>query len=138
MDPGAVRSGLKTNLLTVAGLPRAYDTEPSNPVPPCAVCWPRQPFIERDSMRKGYFTQNWTVIVIVAAFDNDKGQNQLDSFLVTSGTGSVWTGIEVDKTLAGAAEDVSVVEIRRYDGNYIVHGNQFFAAEIDVMVLGKG
>lgn len=89
-------------------------------------------------MHKGVIETHWTVVVLVAAADADKGQTQLDTFLVTSGSGSVWSGIENDVTLAGAASDCKVVEVRRYDGNYLVAGNSYFAAEIDVIVLGTG
>lgn len=142
MDPAAIRAGFKANLDTIAAPFFAYAAEPNSPEPPCAWPWPDDPFVDRDSMHMGVICTHWKIVVLVAAGDNEHGVDQLDSFLTTSGESSVWAAIESDKrapngALNGAADDVTVVEIRRFDGNYIIGGNGYFAAELSVTVYTK-
>lgn len=142
-DPAAIRVGLKANLDTLGPPFFAYAAEPSNPKPPCAWPWPDEPFIERDSMQKGVICSHWKIVVLVAAADTEFGVDQLDSYLVTSNDNSVWDAIESDRrapggALGGAADDVIVDRVNRYDGNYVVGGNSYFAAEIYITVYGRG
>jgi len=143
MDPAALRAGLAANLQTIAAPFHAYETAPNSPEPPCAWMWADDPFIERDSMHMGIICCNYKIVVCVQAGDNEAGLNQLDSYLMTSGEKSVWRAIESDKrapqgALNGAADDVSVVEVKRFDGNYIIGGNGYFAAEFSVQALCRG
>jgi hypothetical protein len=140
---GDIRAGLKANLDTIAAPFFAYAAEPNAPEPPCAWPWPDDPFIDRESMHMGVMCTHWKIVVLVAAGDNEHGIDQLDSYLVTSGEKSVWAAIESDRrapqgALNGAASDVIVAQVRRWDGNYIVGGNGYFAAELAVTVYGTG
>ena len=140
---GDIRAGLKSNLDTIAGPFLAYIAAPSAPKPPCAWPWPDDPFIDRESMQMGIMCTHWKVVVLVASADSDHGIDELDSYLITTGEKSVWRAIESDRrapngALNGAASDVLVKEVRRWDGNYIVGGNPYFAAEISVTVYGTG
>lgn len=137
MDPAEIRVGLGDNLRSIDGL-LVYDAEPASPKPPCAWPWPDEPFIEREAMHKGVLCMHYKIAVLVAAADTEYGIEQLDSYLVTSGAGSVWAAIESDQSLGGAASDAIVQEVRRWDGNYIVAGNAYFAAELLVTVYGTG
>ncbi len=137
MEPAAIREGFKANLETIGAPFLAYAAEPSNPEPPCAWPWPDDPFIDREAMHKGVICSHWRIVVLVASGDSDFGIDQLDSYLVTSGDGSVWEAIESERTLGGTADDVTVVQTRRWDGDYIVGGNGYFAAELTVTVYTK-
>ncbi len=143
MDPAAIRQGLQANLATISAPFFAYAAEPNNPKPPCAWPWPDQPFIDRESMQKGIVCTHWKIVVLVAAADNEYGVDTLDSYLVTSGEKSVWSAIESDRrspqgALNGAAADVILQRVDRFDGNYIIGGNSYFAAELYVTVYGTG
>lgn len=142
VDPAAIRAGFKTNLDTIAAPFFAYAAEPNAPEPPCAWPWPDDPFIDREAMHKGVMCSHWKIVVLVAGADNEHGVDQLDSYLTTSGEKSVWAAIESDKkapngALGGAADDVTVVQTRRWDGNYIVSGDGYFAAELSVDVYTR-
>jgi hypothetical protein len=143
MDPAAVRAGLAANLSTLAAPFLAYAAEPIAPEPPCGWPWPDEPFIDRDAMLKGVMCMHWKLVVLVQSGDNEHGVDQLDSYLVTAGEKSVWAAIESDRkspngALNGAASDVIVAGVRRFDGNYIIAGNGYFAAEFLVTVYGTG
>ncbi len=137
MEPAAIRAGFKTNLESIGAPFLAYAAEPNNPEPPCAWPWPDDPFIDRDAMHMGVICSHWKIVVLVASADNEFGIDQLDSYLVTSGDGSVWEAIESDGSLGGAADDTKVVQTRRWDGNYIIGGNGYFAAELAVTVYTR-
>lgn len=133
----AMRAALETNVKTVSGL-RCYDRFPDNPEPPCATIFLGDPAIQRLSMRKGWFEYRFVVSVLIALADAEYAQTKLDGYLTTSGSTSVWTAIESDRTLAGSAADCSVEQVRGYIGTYIVGTVPYFAAEFDVMALGAG
>ncbi len=138
MNPADIRAGLKANLTTLAAPFFAYAAEPSDPEPPCGWPWPDDPFIDRDSMQKGVMCFHYKIVVLVSSADNEHGIEQLDSYLVTSGETSVWSAIESDMGLGNACSNATVAQVRRYDGNYIVGGNGYFAAEFFVTVYGTG
>ncbi len=137
-DLATIRGGLAQNLSTIPGL-TAYDIEPDVPKVPCAWPWPQTDFINRESMHVGILRTEWTVTLLVAAADTGKAQNELDVYLTSlSGGSSLIRAVEVDKTLGGAASDCLWKVVRRYDGNYVMGGSNYFAAEIDVTVYGTG
>ncbi len=138
MDPAAIREGLQANLGNIGAPFLAYAAEPNNPEPPCAWPWPDDPFIDREAMHKGVICFHYKVTLLVSSADTEHGIDTLDSYLVTSGGDSVWDAIESDRTLNGAVSDVSVAQIRRYDGNYLVGDNSYFAAEFFVTIYGTG
>lgn len=138
MNPADIRAGLQANLSTIGAPFHTYAAEPNAPEPPCAWPWPDDPFIDRDSMHKGVMCIHYKVVVLVSAADNEFGIDQLDSYLVTSGGDSVWDAIESDQTLGGSCSNAIVAQVLRYDGNYIVGGNGYYAAEFFVTVYGTG
>ncbi len=135
--PATIREGLAQNLGSIPGL-TAYDTEPDVPKVPCAWPWPQSDFINRETMHTGILRTEWTVSLLVAAADTGKAQNELDVYLTSTSGMSVMRAIETDQTLGGAASNCIWKVVRRYDGNYVMGGNNYFAAEIDVTVYGTG
>lgn len=137
VDPAKIRTGLAANLATISGL-RSDAAAPDSPLVPHAWPWADQPFMERETMANGYVRSHWVVTCLVAAGESNDGIRQLDAYLNTSGAKSLWAAIESDKKLGGAATDCWVHEIHRFDGNYIVAGNNYFAALVSITAIGTG
>lgn len=135
--PATIRTNMQTNILTVSGF-RAYDDLPDNPEPPCAVVFPMDPFIQRSTMNKGFMELHYAVTILSSRADAVKGQTTLDSYLATSGANSVWAAIESDKSLGGACDDCTVMEVTKYTGNWVVGTIPYFGCQLGVRVLARG
>ena len=134
-----IRDKIKTNLATVAGL-ATYDTVPDKPEPPCAIVMPDPNiFIERETMAKGVVTLNFVVLVLVGRVVDDAAQDNLDAYLNTSGTGSIWVALESDTTLGAAASDCKVrSQVCRNYGAFTFNDITYLGAEFLVGVLATG
>ena len=128
---------METNIKTVSGF-RAYDRLPASPEAPCAVVFPMDPFIQRSTMHKGFMELHYAVTVLASKADAEKGQSALDGYLATSGASSVWAAIESDKSLNGACDDCTVMEVTKYTSNWDVGGIMYFGCQLGVRVLARG
>lgn len=114
MNVSSVRDGLKTRLQTITGL-RAYDVIPDKVTPPCAIVGQLDFTFDIDNAR-GLDQATCDVYVIVQRLDARSGQNKLDEYL-GSGSKSIKSAIEGDRTLAGAVNTLRVTSAEA--GTYI-------------------
>ncbi len=104
----AIREGLAANLATLTGCQVSAYLETA-PVPPTLHVFPDSAdgVDYHQAMRNGQVT--WVLAVQGIAAGSDRGaQQQMDKWLAPSGTDSVFAALESDKTLGGAAMDVTV------------------------------
>jgi hypothetical protein len=109
-----LRTGLATNLATIAGL-RTSATIPDQVTPPIAVVMPNQITYDTAFARGGGDEYEFIVMVIVGRVDERTAQNRLDAYCSGSGASSVKLAIEKDKTLGGKAFDCRVTTLRNYN-----------------------
>jgi hypothetical protein len=126
-----IRDGIATNLATITGL-RTTDTVPDNPQPPVAIIQPNS--IEYDrAFQRGLDQYSFTVTVIVGRASERWAQRTLDLYCGGSGSSSVKTAIESDRTLSGVIQDLRVVAMRNY-GTIPLGDQTYLAAEFDLIV----
>lgn len=131
MSVSGMRTGLATNLATIAGL-RTSDYVPDDPKPPVAVVMP--PTIKYDlAFGRGLDEYEFVVTVIVGRQSERAAQRLLDSLCAPTGSGSVKTAIESDRFLAGQCQDLRVTEMRRIS-SLIIDQITYLAAEFTVQV----
>jgi len=109
---GALRAGLATNLATITGL-RANAIQPDNPTPPQAIIFPTSITFDR-TFKRGLDEYAFTITLIAGRQDARNGQAVMDGFCAPTGTGSIKTAIESDKTLGGACQTLHVTELSAY------------------------
>ena len=126
-----LRTGIATNLATITGL-RTGATIPENVSPPYAIVAPSG-ISYHQSMRNGMSTYNFTVTLVVGRADARSAQNALDAFCASSGSSSIRSAIESDRTLGGKAFDCVVTGMRNY-GSISIGDNTYLAAEFDLTV----
>lgn len=114
MNVGTVRDGLKTRLQTISGL-RVYDIIPDKVTPPSAIVGQLDFTFDIDNAR-GLDQASCDIYVIVQRLDARSGQNKLDEYL-SSGSKSIKTAIEGDRTLGGAVNTLRVTSAEA--GTYI-------------------
>ena len=127
----SIRNKLAVNLSTVPGL-RTSDYVPDDPKPPIAVIMP--PTIRFDTaMGRGLDEYEFIVTVIVGRQSERAAQRLLDSLCAPTGSGSVKTAVESDRTLAGNCQDLRVTEMRRIS-SILIDQITYLAAEFTVQV----
>lgn len=112
MDITAVRVAIAANLSTLLGTqvsPRML----VKPTPPAAHVFPAETEFDK-TMGRGLDYQVLTVQVLVGTVSSEAAQDQLDAYLSGSGTQSVKTAVETDKTLAGACSNLRVTGASGY------------------------
>lgn len=131
MTVSGLRTGIATNLATITGL-RTAATVPADPKPPIAVVMPN--LINFDTaFARGLDEYEFIVLVIVGKVDDRTAQNTMDGYCNPTGSGSVKTAIERDKTLGGNAQTLRVTNMRNYAALSIAE-NTYLAAEFTVQV----
>ena len=126
-----LRDGLATNLATISGL-RTGATIPENVNPPFAI-------IGFDSsefdvtMRRGLDMFAFTVTVVVSRADGRNAQNLLDVYCAPTGTTSIKTAIESDRTLSGRCFDLVLSDMSNY-GSVIIGDNTYLTSEFTCAV----
>jgi hypothetical protein len=129
-----MRTGLATNLARISGLRTAGEL-PDNPSPPIAVVNLRS--IQYDqAFGKGLAVYNFVVTVIVGRAAERIAQRKLNDYCDNTGSQSVKTAIEFDKTLGGSAFDVRVVSLDNI-GNIQLNEATYLAAEFNVNVYSN-
>ena len=127
-----LKSGISTNLKTISGL-RSSDTIPEQVNPPFAIV--ALSSVDYDTtFRRGLDTYTFNVTVVVGRADARTGQNALDVYCAPTGTYSVKTAIELDRSLGGVANDVRVTGLSNY-GNLTIGETNYLAAEWAVTVI---
>ena len=127
-----VRDALKVNLQTIARL-RIYDTIPDVVVPPCAVVGQLDFTFDLDNAR-GLDQASVDVYVIVQRISERTGQDKLDNFLAGSGTGSIKTAIESDRSLGGLVDTLRVISAE--SGTYTSGDQSFLSYRYNVTIWG--
>lgn len=131
---GDLRHGLANNLNAIKGL-RVSAYVPEQPNPPIAVIMP--PSIVFDTaFSRGSDEYRFTVLVIVGRVDDRSAQANLDAYCDPTGSLSIKTAIEADKTLAGAAYSLRVQEMRNYQA-LNVGEVQYLGAEFVVQIIAE-
>jgi hypothetical protein len=103
-----MRAGLATNMGTIAGL-RTYADIPDDPMMPAAVVQLGSVSYNQ-AFKKGLTEYSFVVTVIFGRLATKQAQQNLDA-LISTGTGSLKTAIESDRTLGGNAFDTRVAEM---------------------------
>jgi hypothetical protein len=111
MIPSTVRTNLKTALQTITGM-RVFDYVPDSANIPTnnAFAIVGQLNMNYDfTLNRGFDSATCQVIVVVGRMSERNGQERLDGLLASSGSTSIKTAIEADKTLSGAVQTLRVV-----------------------------
>jgi hypothetical protein len=128
---GALRAGLATNLATITGL-RANAIQPDNPIPPQAIVFPTSISFDR-TFKRGLDEYAFTVTLIGTRADARNGESIMDSYCSPTGTGSIKTAIESDRTLGGACQSLHVTELSSY-GSTSIGDTIYLTADFSVIV----
>ena len=111
MNPGTVRTNLKTALSTITGM-RVFDYVPDSTNIPTnnAFAIVGQLSMNYDyTLNRGFDSASCQIIVVVGRMSEKDGQSRLDGLLASSGSTSIKAAVEVDKTLGGAVQTLRVV-----------------------------
>jgi len=111
MIPSTVRTNLKTALSTITGM-RVFDYVPDSTNIPTnnAFAIVGQLNMNYDfTLNRGFDSATCQIIVVVGRMSEKDGQSRLDGLLASSGSTSIKTAIEADKTLSGAVQTLRVV-----------------------------
>lgn len=128
----AIKQGLANNLASITGL-RTSSVLPEQVNPPVAIIALNS--IDYDTtFRRGLDTYTFTITVIVGRADARVGQNTLDSYAAPTGTYSVKSAIELDRSLGGVANDTRATGLSNY-GNLTIGELNYLAAEWSVTVI---
>ena len=131
---GQIRTGLATNLAKINGL-RTSSFVPDQVNPPIAVVVPQRITFDA-AFKRGLDTFEFTVMVIVGRADERTAQNLLDGYCNSTGTTSIKTAIESDRTLGGVVQDLRVTELRNI-GPVVIGENTYLTAEFIVSVIAN-
>ena len=131
MNVSNVRDGIKTRLQTISGL-RVWDVIPDQVTPPGAVVGQLDFTFDIDNAR-GVDLANVDVYVIVQRMDARSGQNKLDEYL-GSGSKSIKTAIEADRTLGGTVNTLRVT--RAEAGTYLQGDVTFLSYRYSLTIWG--
>lgn len=132
MTPSTVRDNIKTQLSSISGL-RLYDTVPDSVNVPAAVVGLLD--LEFDaSFNRGFDRASLDVILITGRMSERSAQNSLDSYLAGSGTSSIKTVLENNKTLSGACQTLRVTTAT--SGSLQVGGIDYLAYRYRVELIG--
>jgi hypothetical protein len=126
-----IRDGIAANLATISGL-RTTTTIPDNPQPPVAIIQPSSISYDR-TFQRGLDEYNFVVTLIVGRAAERQAQRLLDLYCDGSGSSSVKTAIESNRTLTGLIQDLRVTAMRNY-GTISIGDVTYLAAEFDLVV----
>ena len=130
-----IRDGIEANLETISGL-RGYSEIPENPSIPAAVV--TLDTIEYDqSFQKGLVLYNFSVSVIVGRFNSRSAQHNLNDYADNTGSNSIKSAIESDKTLGGSAFDVRVTSMTGISNIDLNDGNNYIGMDFSVTVYAN-
>jgi hypothetical protein len=104
-----LRSGLAARLATITGL-RTSATIPDQINPPVAIV-SLDNIAYDEAFARGLDEYQFTVTVFVGRIAERTAQNALDAYLAPTGSGSVKTAIEGDRSLGGKAQTLRVTDM---------------------------
>lgn len=107
-----VMLGIETRLATISGL-RVSEILPDQVNPPQALVGPPDIPEYRTTFRRGLFTVNPTVTILVSAAYDRTGQVNLTKYMDVSGPQSIPAAIEGDRTLGGKVAECYVASFQR-------------------------
>jgi hypothetical protein len=126
-----IKNGLATNLANISGL-RTSGSVPEQVNPPVAIITFNN--VDYDTtFGRGLDMYSFTVTVIVSRADARNAQNLLDVYCAPTGSSSIKTAIELDRSLGSKANDLRVTGLSNY-GNLTIGEINYFAAEFAVTV----
>jgi hypothetical protein len=127
-----VRDALGKNLNTITGI-RIYDTIPDVVVPPCAVVGQLDFTFDVNNAR-GLDQASVDVYVIVQRISERAGQDKLDELLAGTGSKSIKTALESDRTLGGLVDTLRVISAE--SGTYTTGDQTFLSYRYNVTIWG--
>lgn len=117
MNIDSIRDGLVTRLNTITGL-RNHPRVPDLVDPPAAFV--NVTGVTYGNTFNGACTVRGEIVLVVARIDGNRGQENLDEYLNTSGVKSILAAVEGDLDLGGAVHSVAVLEAQDYGGSFLV------------------
>ena len=126
-----IRDGLATNLATIIGL-RTSSIVFDNINPPIAIVEPQSINFDM-TFNRGLDEYQFKITVIAGRADERSGQNKIDGYCSPTGSGSVKTAVESDKTLGGIVQNLRVSGLSSY-GSITIAEVPYLAAEFAVTV----
>ena len=127
----AIRDGIATNLATISGL-RTTGHIPGQVNPPYAIITPDSIDYHK-AFANGVNTYNFTITVIVGQADSRTAQSTLDAYCSPTGSSSIKSAVESNRTLSGIAYDLMVSDMRNY-GSTTIGETTYLAAEFNCVV----
>lgn len=128
--------GIATNLRTISGLRvTAYVPDQINP-PQAVVDFPGE-IDYHASFQHGKFAFEPSVTIIVGQAIDRVGTAALAAFASPTGTQSIHTAIEADRTLGGVVDDCIVVGFRRMTQEDVT-GLGFYGGTFTLRVMASG
>jgi len=127
-----VRDALGKNLSTITGI-RIYDTIPDVVVPPCAVVGQLDFTFDVNNAR-GLDQASVDIFVIVQRISERAGQDKLDELLAGTGSKSIKTALESDRTLGGLVDTLRVISAE--SGTYTTGDQTFLSYRYNVTIWG--
>ena len=132
MLPSDVRTAIASALSALPEL-HVYEIEPDTAVAPCAIIG--QLSLDYDkSMARGLDYATVDVVLAVKQISSRAGQVALDGYLASTGTGSIKTVLETDRTLDATVSDFRVLSAT--PGAYESGGTTYLAYRYRLEVWG--
>lgn len=126
-----LRTGLKNNLATITGL-RTANLIPDQVNPPIAIVTP-ETITYDTAFARGLDEYAFTILVVVHRAAERSAQSSLDAYCDPTGSTSIKTAIESDRSLGGKAQTLRVTDMRTYQA-LSVGDVDYLAAEFSVVV----
>jgi len=127
-----VREAIGKNIQNISGV-RVYDQIPDVVVPPCAVVGQLDFTFDVNNAR-GLDQASVDVFVIVQRISERAGQDKLDELLAGTGSKSIKTAIESDRTLGGLVNTLRVISAE--SGTYSTGDQTFLSYRYNLTVWG--
>lgn len=127
-----VREAIGTNIQNITGM-RVYDSIPDIVTPPCAVVGQLDFIFDIDNAR-GLDQASVDVYVIVQRLSERSGQATLDQLLAGTGSNSIKTAIESDRTLGGLVNTLRVISAE--SGTYTSGDQSFLSYRYNLTIWG--
>jgi hypothetical protein len=131
VDIQAIRDKINANLATIPGL-RTVENVPDLVNPPAAVV--SLETIEYDgTFQQGLTTLNFTIYVVVSRASERMAQRKLNQFVAPTGTYSVKSAVESNRSLDGTVADLRVRSVNNI-GSLELDTQEYMAAEFVLVV----
>jgi hypothetical protein len=127
-----VRDALGKNIESISGI-RVYDSIPDVPVPPAAIVG-QLDFTYDINNARGLDQASVDIFVIVQRISERAGQDKLDELLAGTGSKSIKTAIESDRSLGGLVNTLRVISAE--SGTYVSGDITFLSYRYNVTVWG--